>query len=301
MKKSLKAFVRGVYELLVSLNICKAQIVIRVDGGICSQMRQYLWGCVFKSKGYKVTFDLTWFEDFGMDMNNRDVRHFDLLKAFPQLEFNEVNGFLLKFYRHFYNYQGRYPQSKDLNWINLTPPKLLSGYFAEPEYLYSVFFPKTFKIHTEILDEANMQLYQGIESAVSAAVHVRRGDLAVELSGYGAPATLIYFKDAIEYLKKNKGVKFFYMFSDDKEYLIKELIPYVRLHEEEYTIVQNGADKGYVDMILMSKCKHIIASKGSLGKTAALLDLKDDRTVIVCNDDNQSFMLNVGNIEKVLI
>lgn len=301
MKEKVKAIIRGIYELLIALRICKSQIVIRVDGGICSQMRQYLWGCVFREKGYKVTFDLSWFEEFGMDMNNKDVRNFDLLKAFPQLDFEEVGDHTLKFYRHFYNYQGHYPQSNDLNWVNLTPPRLLSGYFAEPDYLYTVLFQKTFKIDLEVLDNVDMQLYQGIKSDVSAAIHVRRGDLAVELSGYGVPATLDYFKEAIDYLKKKKNVDFFYLFSDDKEYLIKELIPYVELEDKEYTIVQNGADKGYVDMILMSKCQHIITSKGSLGKTAALLNLKDKRTVIVCKDDNQSFMLKVNGVEKVSI
>lgn len=301
MKKRLKAVIRRMYELLILLKICKSQIVIRVDGGICSQMRQYLWGCIFKEKGYKVTFDLSWFDDFGMDMNNKDVRNFDLLKAFPQLDFEKVNGLVLKFYRHFYNYQGRYPYSNDLDWMNLTPPRLLSGYYAEPDYLYSALFPKTFKINLEILDKDDRLLYQGIQSAESAAIHVRRGDLAVELSGYGIPATLDYFKKAIEYMKKEKGVKFFYLFSDDKEYLVKELIPYVKLERNEYIIVQNGADKGYVDMILMSKCDHIITSKGSLGKTAALLNQNIKKTVILCKDDNQSFMMNVDGIEKILI
>lgn len=277
-------------------------IIVRVDGGVCSQMHQYLLGFLFKKKGYKVKYDLTWYREFGMDMNNKDVRNFDLLKAFPKLDFEVVNDISLNIYRHFYCYQGNYPQSNNKNWVNLTPPVLMSGYYADPENLYSVFFQEVFRIDTNVLDETNLIIYQRIDPSLSAAIHVRRGDLAIEtVASYGAPVSLDYFKKSIDYLRKEKQVCHFYFFSDDKKYLADKLIPFVKLEESEYTIVQNGADKGYVDMILMSKCNHIVTSKGTLGKYAALLNLQKRRTVIVSSDDSQTFMLDVGKIDKIII
>lgn len=277
-------------------------IIVRVDGGVCSQMHQYLLGFLFKKKGYKVKYDLTWYKEFGMDMNNKDVRNFDLLKAFPELDFEVVNDLSLHFYRHLYCYQGNYPQSNNKDWINLTPPVLMSGYYADPENLYSVLFQEVFRIDINVLDETNIKIYQRIDPSLSAAIHVRRGDLAIEtIASYGAPVSLDYFKKSIDYLRKKKQVSHFYLFSDDKKYLTDKLTPFVKLEESEYTIVQNGADKGYVDMILMSKCNHIVTSKGTLGKYAALLNLQKRRAVIVSSDDSQTFMLDVGNIDKITI
>ena len=51
------------------------------------------------------------------------------------------------------------------------------------------------------------------------------------------------------------------------------------------TEIENGAERGYYDLFLMSRCHHHITSKGSLGKFASCLNphrgiavvLKDDR------------------------
>lgn len=300
MKSIFIKLFRLLYETLVLLKILKPLIVVHIDGGICSQMHQYLLGYLFKKKGFSVKYDLTWFADHGMDINNKDVRNFDLLRAFPSLNFSAIKGNLLKLYRYFYVNVGEYPKNTDLNWVHIKPPKLLLGYYASPDYLYEEYFHEAFKLDTSVLDAENLKIYQLISSEISAAVHVRRGDLAVETKAYGKPASLDYFKNAISYLKKERHTRFFYFFSDDKIYLKKELLPYLGLNENEYQIIQNGADKGYVDLILMSKCKYIVTSKGSLGKFAALLDLEDKKIVTVCKDDKQTYMLNVKQIEKIL-
>lgn len=40
-------------------------VIIRVDGGICSQIAFFVLGLVFKEKGYEVKYDLSWFETSG--------------------------------------------------------------------------------------------------------------------------------------------------------------------------------------------------------------------------------------------
>ena len=301
MKRIIVFIFRIIYEISVKAKLIKPAIVIHVDGGVCSQMHQYLLGYFFMKKGYRVEYDLSWYLENGMDLNKRDVRNFDLLNAFPSLNFKEVNKYILKLYRHFYVYKGEYPNNKSLEWTDLVPPKLFLGYYADPDVLYTEYFQEAFPIDLSVLDAGNLIIYQEIIPEKSAAVHVRRGDLAVETNAYGVPATLEYFKNGIDFLKKKMDVKFFYLFSDDKEYLRKELIPYVGLHEMEYRIIQNGADKGYFDMILMSRCNHVITSKGTLGKYGALLNLKEKKTVVVCKDDKQTFMLNVKLIEKIAL
>ena len=296
-------FLRRLYEGLVFMKIFKPYIVVRVDGGICSQMHQYLLGFLFKKKGFTVKYDLTWFDDYGMDLINKDVRNFDLIKAFPRLSFERVNPYILKFYRHFYNYEGHYPFCRDLNWVDFTPPKLLSGYYADPDSLYSNLYQEVFNIDISVLDNINYSVYQEIDCASSAAIHVRGGDLASGIvTAYGIPVSLDYFKRSVDYLKKGRKVRYFYLFTDDKKYLEGQIIPFLDLQNNEYKIIPNGADKGYVDLILMSKFEYLITSKGTLGKYAVLLNLKKRKTVIVCSDDTQTYMLdNNGLIEKISI
>lgn len=301
MKRAFILFLRFIYELLIFLKIVRPLIVIHLDGGVCSQMHQYLLGYFFMKKGNRVEYDLSWYIDNGMDLNKREVRNFDLLSAFPTLHVKEVNKFILKLYRYYYVYKGEYPKNKSLEWTDLVPPKLFLGYYADPEVLYTNYFHEVFQIDLSVLDVDNQIVYREIIPEKSAAVHVRRGDLSVETNAYGVPATLEYFKNGIDFFKGQKNVELYYLFSDDKEYLTKELIPYVGLHEKEYIIVQNGADKGYFDLLLMSRCNFVITSKGTLGKYGALLDLNRNKTVVVCKDDKQTFMLDVKLIEKIAL
>lgn len=54
---------------------------------------------------------------------------------------------------------------------------------------------------------------------------------------------------------------------------------------DNYSVVDiNGSDKGYMDLYLISHCKHQITSKGTLGKYGALLDDNIGKYVILCDD-----------------
>lgn len=44
-------------------------IIIRSDGGICSQIAFCSLGYYLEQKGYKVKYDLNWFKQYGKDMN----------------------------------------------------------------------------------------------------------------------------------------------------------------------------------------------------------------------------------------
>lgn len=119
----------------------------------------------------------------------------------------------------------------------------------------------------------------------SVAVHVRRGDLSVEVPAYGKPASLNYFKEAIGYMKKETTAPYFYFFSDEPEWVVSELIPYLELANKNYRVVDiNGSDKGYMDLFLIAYCQHQITSKGTLGKYGALLRDSVDKIVILCDD-----------------
>ena len=61
-------------------------VIIRVDGGICSQIAFVSLGLwLSKNFGVVVQYDLSWFSEYGKDMNGVFVRNWDMEDAFPEL------------------------------------------------------------------------------------------------------------------------------------------------------------------------------------------------------------------------
>ena len=121
-----------------------------------------------------------------------------------------------------------------------------------------------------ILETQHRILLNDILTSGGCAVHVRRGDLAVENPYYGCPTSLEYFRDAICCVKGLglcPDMKFFF-FSDDPDYCERNLLPLVGSNGMVCRL--NGSDKGYIDLYLISKCRWIISSQGSLGVFGAL-------------------------------
>lgn len=272
-------------------------IVLKVDGGICSQMHFYLVGEILRSRGNKVIYDLQWFDYDGMDCNHRFSRNFDLLRMFPDLPFPRVSS---KVFGKLYEWS--VPHSNDyfdtgsdpFGWMDLRGPMHLSGYFHDPEEMFSHWFPKLFRADTSILTGNDRQVLTWIEEAEhegdACAVHVRRGDLATYAEAYGEPASTGYFLKAIkavadEAAKNGRKVKYF-IFSDEPDYVRESLLPLLTGYDVQLCDA-NGSDRGYCDLTLISQCRHVVSSQGSLGKYGALLrpvPLADGLVTLLPND-----------------
>ena len=277
------------YKSALYLKLTAPEVVYVIDGGICSQMHQYLLGNIFKGKGFKVSADLVFYKEWGLDMNRKFVRNFDLLKAFPYLEMETASERKAGFYRRKFMYIGNntYERVNDFSFLDKRPPVYLGGYYHWQPELWLPAFKKTFHVDISVLDKTNTDIYNQIkEQPCPVAVHVRRGDLVQELRAYGKTATADYFKKAIAYFKEKENDVFFYFFSDEPVWVRETLMPTLGIADDKYRVVDvNGSDKGYMDLFLISGCRHQITSKGTLGKYGALLGAEDDgRTVILCDD-----------------
>ena len=273
-------------------------LIVRVDGGICSQVCFYSLGKYFSDKGYRVKYDLTWFDEFGMDVDNKFQRNFDLLKAFKIEDFEIASEDEIEYYKNNF-----YLSSKIFQLAR--PPVYVGRYYdytkvliKNKEYLISRFSPD--------LDEYNESWLKKIQAQNSCAIHVRRGDLSnCKFSYYGKTATAQYFINAINFIKnKVSDIKFFF-FSDEVDWIEEEIVP--NLSDVNYEIVNcNGSDKGYLDLYLISKCSSFITSLGSLAKTGAMLskNLIDTSNrygvIIVSNQDKNLHSLKACNGAKII-
>jgi hypothetical protein len=63
-------------------------IVIMVDGGFCSVLTKYAMGrCFEKISGRNVKYDLSWYDQQGMDCDGKFSRNFEILNVFPNINF----------------------------------------------------------------------------------------------------------------------------------------------------------------------------------------------------------------------
>lgn len=247
-------------------------IIIRADGGIASQISFVALGKAFEELGYKVKYDLGWFDSvakgFYNTTNGYDKEYnlyFDVPKAFPSLPIEIASKEEVK------RYEANYFIDDD-NVIKYPPPLYVGGYLGRHYDMYfSSLFASTFEpkeVHEE--GSAFYNLLQEILGSQSCGIHIRRGDLAQYNESYGEPTSLTYFQQTIELVKKIQPQSIFYLFSDDVEFVREHIAPLIENHSYKICDI-NTPEQGYLDLYLLSRCQVIIASHGSLGVYAKIL------------------------------
>jgi len=263
------------------------KVIIRMDGGICSQVAFAALGLELQSRGETVCYDLRWYRECGMDNEGRQVRNYDLPKAFPGLSFPEAEANLVSEYR-------RHHKRHTDDVAKFKAPLYIGGY---PERLPSVFkfrdvFRERFKPE---LNAEDLQVRERILAGPSCAIHVRRGDLAAGTeTAYGRPCDVGYFLCAVKIVSAlQPGTRFFF-FSDGMDWVESEVIP--KLPDGTFfELVRNGSDRGYIDLYQIAQCDAVIASKGSLGWFAAVLSEKK-LTALVMPRYNKVVCANMENV-----
>lgn len=276
----------------MSSGIVKPQVVVLLDGGVCSQMNQYLLGQCYSKRGFPVYYDMSFYKEWGSDLNRSFARNFDLLKAFPHLSLKEASKVMIRVYKRKYytignNTEG-YRKLDDYSFLQYKAPLYLGGYYQLPSKLWLEAFHSYFKLVPEILNAPNKKMCDEIKGRSSAiAVHVRRGDLKKEVFAYGKPATLEYFQRAVRFFQERVSTPYFYFFSDEPDWVVEELVPKLSLENNFKVVNINGSDCGYMDLYLIAYCKHQITSKGTLGKYGALLMDCPEKYVVLCDDTTE--------------
>ena len=247
-------------------------IIIRVDGGIASQISFVALGKAFEELGHKVKYDLGWFDSvakgFYNTTNGYDKEYnlyFDIPKAFPSLPIEIASKEEVK------HYEANYFIDDD-NVITYQPPLYVGGYLGRRYDIYfSSLFASTFEpkeVHEE--GSAFYDFLHEILHSQACGIHIRRGDLSQNHVVYGEPTSLAYFQQTIKLVRKIQPQSMFYLFSDDVAFAKEHIAPLIG--DTNYKICDiNTPEQGYLDLYLLSRCKIIIASHGSIGIYAKIL------------------------------
>lgn len=254
----------------------KKKVIVFIDGGFCSQMMFVALGMFLEDHGYDVQYDLGWFKKYGKDMNNKFDRSFVMQRALPELKLNIASAFKVWIY-------------KQLFWKKWSETKLPKHLYIKE---YSRLSGPAFEQHKDVfikhLNPIDLYLVQDlldeIQENESCAVHVRRGDLSCYTEVYGMPPTPEHFIRAMNYILEKRPNTVFYFFSDEVDFVRNEIVPKLDKKIKYKICDKNGSDKGYLDFYLMTRANSIIASHGSFGKKAAILNINPDLLFVTTKD-----------------
>lgn len=153
----------------------------------------------------------------------------------------------------------------------------LDGFWQTWKYFENVQpeIRKAYRFTNDLTGKDKMYMEQ-IRKTNSVAVHVRRGDYDKHQDIYGNICTQVYYQRAISTIIQEVESPFFYFFSNDMEWT-KAMFG----ERDNYIYVEgNSEEQGYIDMQLMSACKHQIIANSSFSWWAAYLNSNPDKKVI---------------------
>lgn len=121
----------------------------------------------------------------------------------------------------------------------------------------------------------NKQIADKVEKTNSVSIHVRHGDY----SKWNFPTLpLEYYKEAIQLIEERIENPHYYVFSDDIPYITENF----KFLGDRYTIVKgNRGEDSYIDMQLMSLCKHNITANSGFSNFAARLNNNVNKICII--------------------
>jgi hypothetical protein len=271
---------------------------VLVYGGLGNQMFQYALCKALNYKGKKAqilfTNYLYEYHHNGFDLG----RAFDLQLPFPQniLRYVLVNTeFLYKNKLAAYAFSKIVPKYQDKRYDKYVEKKefvydeelfhqeysLLIGIWQVESYFKDIrsILLKEFTFR-EPKDEASKQYAEKIRKSNSVSIHIRRGDY---LSSRWANTHVVikdmtYYENAIAYIEKRVDNPHYFIFSNDLDWVKENL----KLPNCTY-IDNNTGKRSYIDMYLMSLCKHNIIANSTFSWWGAWLNNYEGKIVIMPN------------------
>ena len=263
-------------------------IIIRLRSGLGNQMFQYAF---FKQMQFwhgeeNVKLDIDthrWHKHNGREIDkifkidlSGDAAPRKLSLSMADVSFSLINRLLRKLrgLKH-----KSYVFWKDLNfedYPNLKGDVFIEGFWNEEKYFEDV-KEQIKQIYTfpPLNNDYQQSILQEIESNESVGIHVRRGDYA-EYPDQFPMCTSAFYAAALKIIQKAHSKIRCFVFSDDLDWCKKNLA-----FIDSVEFVENKVNtEAYIDMMLMSRCKHNIMANSTFSWWAAWLNNNSEKIII---------------------
>jgi hypothetical protein len=270
-------------------------IIISLFGGLGNQMFQYACGKAVAAKlGVELKLDVSYLIDRTQRENftfrNYELAVFNISEEIANV--NEVRDYIPNLWKSSKFQQLAYKIIRLYNGNNYYFEKLkfqfesriatvkdnsyLYGYFQTEKYFLP--FKKeiidAFQLKSDV-DSVNRNLIDKIKTENSISIHIRRGDY--QLSPFNLLEIDSYYRLAIEYIQREVESPKFYIFTNDYDWTETNFAQF----DIDKTIVKhNQGEKSFMDMILMSNCKHSICANSSFSWWGAWLNQNLEKIII---------------------
>ena len=270
--------------------------IIVAFGGLGNVMFYYALANTFRQKGVKSFVFVS--------KTNLEHYNYNLKTVFPHIAiWGNLNSFQKYYYSILQNirnirykkykmphkflfapFSGLYYDQEPVKFIPsifefLEENQYLIGHFQSYKYFeeYRDAILKELEFSTDLLSEETNLIANDMNSSESVSIHVRRGDY---LNGYyyntlGNICDIDYYKRALAVIKNKVDDPHFYVFSDDLDYVAKNL----KIENATYVDINRGSDS-WQDMYLMSQCKHNIIANSTFSWWGAWLNRNPSKIVI---------------------
>lgn len=255
--------------------------IVSIEGGLGNQMFQYAFYL-----GIKHTF-------FPDDYNEIFIAKY---KHHNGYELNKVFNIKKKKFKNYYfigflkktlkPFMVKNAEKVQLNYKQIytsrnKPIIYYMGYWQSENYFKNIspLIRETFKFNDNKISEKNKNILEEIKKRNSISIHIRRGDYVNDINAkkiLGDNCNLLYYQKAIEYIYSVIISPFFYIFSDEPEW-VKNNFSFL---ENSLIIDWNKGKDSWQDMMLMSHCKHNIIANSSFSWWGAWLNNNNNKIVI---------------------
>lgn len=259
--------------------------VVKILGGLGNQMFQYAFYLALANKFNSVKIDVSDFKNYelhnGLELEN--VFGIKLQKAsrfIIQLLDPSYRAWSYRKLRRLLNLkntlvveQNFFSFDKDI--LNDPKSRIYWGYWQSSQYFEHI----TDKVREcfsfkKPLTGKNKDTMEMITASESVSIHIRRGDY-VGHDLLGGICDLDYYKEAISIIENRVSNPNFFIFSNDIEWCEEHL----NIKEAHY-ISWNKSNDSYIDMQLMSLCKHNIIANSSFSWWGAWLNTNKNKMVV---------------------
>lgn len=296
--------------------------IVNIVGGLGNQMFQYAFFLSLREKGIDAKIDVSNFADyyshngleiekvFNISLQNNIVENNNLKDNKPNFKYRKLLGLLFgdvnKYVRKSHFIQKNY--SEYIHEVyKINKPVFFDGYWQNEKY-FSAVNEKIKEIYSwdeKNISKENSEILSLINNTESVSLHIRKQDRirSIKELTYGIKNRITYkethisyYSDAVNFVKSKTNNSFFFIFSNNTEW-IRENLASLNLKKEECIIVDvNSGKNSNLDMFLMSKCKHNIISASTFSWWSAWLNNNKNKIVIVPKGWNVRFAKDKGII-----
>ena len=267
-------------------------IIVKIIGGLGNQLFQYSLGRNLAEK-YDTNLKLDISEFGTYKLHKYSLNAYNIIEDFATSE--EIKSLAVEEYASVVKYirkklgKSLWKKAKsykeeqrfyfDQQVLNFGNNVYLEGYWQCERYFKDIedIIRKELTLKVP-LEDRNKEVLSLIRKVNSVSLHIRRGDYVSnpETNSVLGACSLEYYRHCIEHIASNVENPHFFLFSDDINWTREKL----EINHPATVVDGNSADANYVDLYLMSNCKHNIIANSSFSWWGAWLNNNANKIII---------------------